>query len=316
VRRTAVAILVAIAALVPAGAAQADEPLFVDWSSLLPSFTTGYQPTSANDCVAGRPQCLKATLKEMRRRFEPLARACDHDAVFALAYLRTTETYGWAAAQDGFFADTPFVNHEDAVFARYYFEAQDAWEAGRTADVPAAWRIAFGAAADRRVSGLGNLFLGMNAHVNRDLPYVLAEIGLVAPDGSSRKPDHDRVNQFLNAVLDPLLGEVAARFDAGADDLRDPFLLGYTTSFQLLAAWREAAWRNAELLVAAGNDPIARAAVEASIETYAATTATLLRTATSYTWPFTSSAGRDRHCLASNGATAPIDYTWGAVQPW
>ena len=47
------------------------------------------------------------------------------------------------------------------------------------------------AAKGRQVTGLGNLLLGMNAHINRDLPFVLYSIGLTAPDGSSRKPDHD-----------------------------------------------------------------------------------------------------------------------------
>jgi len=90
------------------------------------------------------------------------------------------------------------------------------------------------------------VFLGMNAHVNRDLPFVLASIGLTFPDGTSRKADHDKVNQFLNDVLDPLLAEEVARFDASPDDARAPTLLGYTSSFQMLAAWRETAWRNAE----------------------------------------------------------------------
>ena len=314
-RRAAVAVLVLATLAGGAPGAAADEPTFVDWSSLLPSLTTGYEPSSENDCVAGRDACLRHTIREMERRFRPLAEACDHNAVFALAYLRTTQTYGWARDQDGFFADTPFVNHEDAVFARYYFDAFDDWEAGRRGEVPEAWRVAFDAAAGRKVNGTGNLFLGMNAHVNRDLPYVLAGIGLAFPDGSSRKADHDKVNEFLNAVLDPLLAEVGARFDPAADDARDPFLLGYTSAFQLLAAWREAAWRNAERLVQA-DSPTARALVEASIESYAATTARSIQLATGYVPLLTSSAGRDAHCLANVEAAAPIPYAWGTVDPW
>jgi hypothetical protein len=37
------------------------------------------------------------------------------------------------------------------------------------------------------VTGSGDLLLGISAHVNRDLPFVLASLGLVAPDGTSRK---------------------------------------------------------------------------------------------------------------------------------
>jgi hypothetical protein len=304
--------LVVTAGTAPAGA---DTPVFVDWTSSLPSFTDTYDPTSENDCTAGRSSCLAKTIREMQRRFKPVGLACDHRAVFGLAYLRTTQTYGWARDQQGFFADTRFVNHEDAVFARYYFDAYDAWNAGRMGDVPQAWQTAFGAAAARQVSGTGDLFLGMSAHVNRDLAFVLAAIGLTYPDGTSRKADHDKVNQFLNAVLDPLLAEESARLDAGIDDSRDPALLGYTSSFQMLAAWRETAWRNAERLVNAP-DPAARAAVAQSIEDYAAGVAQALVAAESYTPPATSTTARDQYCSTHKGAAAPIAYTFGTPSPW
>ena len=108
----------------------------------------------------------------MQRRFEPLADSCDHDSIFALTYLRTTEEYRRTIEDPTFFDDTSFVNHEDAVFARYYFDAFDAWHAGRP--TPRAWAIAFRAASDRSVPAAGNLLLGINAHVQRDLPLVLS----------------------------------------------------------------------------------------------------------------------------------------------
>ena len=295
--------------------AQAEDPTFLDWSSVLPSFTDTYDPTSENDCVAGKPNCIDKTIREMQKRFKPLGESCSHNAVFSLAYLRTTQTYKWARDQEGFFVDTPYVNHEDAVFAKYYFDAWDDWAAGRRAEVPQAWLIAFDAASDKQVSGSGSLFLGMSAHVNRDLPFVLASIGLTFPDGSSRKVDHDKVNQFLNAVINPLLAEEAARFDPGIDDARDPFLLGYTSSFQLLASWRETAWRNAERLVNAP-DAEARAEVAQSIEDYATGVAMTLKAAEGYVWPLSSSTARDSFCAANKGAAAPIAYTWGTPTPW
>ena len=109
-------------------------------------------------CADGRPECVDVTIASMRQRFESLARVCDHDCVFALAYLRTTQTYKWARDQPGFFADTAWVNHEDAVFAEYYFAARDNWAAGRREAVPEAWSIAFDAARTREVTGAGDLF--------------------------------------------------------------------------------------------------------------------------------------------------------------
>lgn len=275
-----VAALVAVASL--AGAASAEDPPFVPWSGLLPGLATQHEPTAANDCTAGRIQCVDAVIREMDRRFEPLADACDHDALFALTYLRTTEEYRRSVADGTFFEDTPFVNHQDAVFARYYFDAYDAWHRGDVAATPPAWQVAFQAADQRRVTGLGNILLGMSAHVNRDLAFVLAEIGLVQPDGSSRKADHDKVNEFLNRVMEQLLAEAAARFDPTVDDAQVPWTqLDESVMLQLLVTWREAAWRNAEALVLAPT-PAARAQVAQGIESSAAVINQGIVTATAY----------------------------------
>jgi hypothetical protein len=269
------------AALTPAASAD-DAPPFVAWSDLLPSFTTAYEPSSANDCTSGRVKCVDSVIREMTRRFDPLATACDHNAMFALTYLRTTEEYRRSATTEGFFTDPAFINHQDAVFARYYFDAWDAYRSGDLSRTPAAWQVAFRAADQRQVSGMGNLLLGMSAHVNRDLPMVLADIGLVKPDGSSRKPDHDKVNQFLNLVMEPLIDEAAARFDPTVDDTQiDGTTLDEVTMLQLLVGWREQAWRSAEALV---NAPTAeaRALVQAGIERLARIEANLIVVATSY----------------------------------
>jgi Family of unknown function (DUF5995) len=295
--------------------ARADAPVFIDWASLLPGLTDAYTPSSANDCVAGRASCIHAVIKEMRRRFEPLGRSCHHDAVFALAYLRTTQTYQWAAEQSGFFADVSWMNHYDAVFAKYYLRSHDDYVAGRRSAVPEAWRIAFDAAANRTVSGSGSLLLGMNAHVNRDLAFVLAAIGLVQPNGSSRKADHDKVNQFLNVVMEPLLLEAGARFDPHVINVRTPYGTGYTALLQLLVAWRELAWRNAELLVAAPTE-LARSLVAQEIETAAAVEARALALANGYVPLLSSSAARDAYCAAHHDTAAPMAYAFGMPVPY
>ncbi|HYO39088.1 MAG TPA: DUF5995 family protein [Nocardioidaceae bacterium] len=281
-------------ALTPAPAA-AEDPAFVDWSGQLPPIARRYEPTSSDDCVAGRESCVRKTITEMERRLAPLADACDHAAVFSLAYLRTTETYLETARTPGFYDDPGFVNHWDVTFAVAYYFAYDNWVAGHVERVPPAWRIAFQAGRERRVSGSGDLLLGISAHVNRDLPFVLAEIGLTAPDGTSRKKDHDRVNVMLNKVFAPLMEEQAARFDPTMASTRTPYQLGYTGLMQMLVAWREAAWRNAERLVGAP-DAAARDRVARSIEAQAAATAHSIVAATQYTPPLTSTADRDSYC--------------------
>jgi hypothetical protein len=136
--------------------------------------------------------------------------------------------------------------------------------------VPPAWRIAFDAADKQQITGMGNVMLGMNAHVNRDLPFVLAAIGLVKPDGTSRKPDHDRVNDFLNAVNKYLLTQASTYLDPTVDDGDVPGTsIDNSAMVQLLVGWREAAWRNAERLVAATSDA-ERASIAQQIEDNAA----------------------------------------------
>jgi hypothetical protein len=290
--------------------ARADDPPFIDWTHLLPGLTDTYVPSSANDCVAGRPHCVDAAIREMSDRFGPMGRTCQHHAVFGLAYLRTTQTFRWASNTPGFFRDPFYVNHEAAVFAKYYFNAFDNWAAGNRAQVPQAWLITFDNAQAGSLTASGNLYLGMSAHINRDLPFVLAAIGLTDPNGNSRKVDHDKVDQFLNLVTQPALYEEGARFDPTTINIVTPFGVGYTALFQLIQVWREAAWRNAELLVSAPT-PAARALVVQAIEANAATQATALALENSYLPPLLTRAPRDAFCATHNALGPPLSYAFG-----
>jgi hypothetical protein len=293
-RAWSAALAVALSVSVLAGTAAASDPLYLNWATELPALASEYDASALDDCRRGRIQCVDKVIREMTRRFDGLAAACDHDALFSLAYLRTTEEYKRAAETAGFFEDTSFVNFEDAVFARYYFEAYDAWHAGNAAATPPAWRVALRAADERAVDAGTNVLLGISAHINRDLPFVLWEIGLVKPDGTTRKTDHDRVNDFLARVL--FYSEAKARFDPSLpEDGQSP------GAINLVVAWREQAWRNAERLAAAERDPARLALVKASIEEAAHAEAIALRASGAYGL-FQSSAARDAYCAAQRGA--------------
>jgi len=165
------------------------------------------------------------------------------------------------------------------------------------------------------VTGTGDLLLAMNAHINRDLPYVLASVGLVAPDGSSRKPDYDKVEDFLAKATEPMIAEDAQRFDASMDDAHDPLDATYSLVMQVISAGRENAWRNAEALVSAPT-PEARALVEANIEREANATARALLLTQRYVPPLTSSMARQRQCAAHNGDPASMPYPFGSPSPY
>lgn len=319
--RTTVGVVVAAVpislttAAVAAAPAQADLLPYVPWSSHLAGWTDEYVPSSDNDCVAGRPSCLKGTLKEQSRIADDTASSCSHNAVFARAYLRMTQLYGFTREIPSYYQDVAYFNHVDAVFARYYTEAYDGWKSGSRSAVPQSWLVAFDTAENELVSASGDLLLGMNAHINRDLPYVMAAVGLVAPDGSSRKADYDTVEAWLYEATVPLIAELAARFDPSMDDAGDPFALSNWTLFQLVSTWRENAWRNAEALVSAPT-PAARALVEANIETTANLAAQSILASQSYLPLLQSSAARDAWCSAHKGDAPPVPYAFGYGDAW
>ena len=170
-------------------------------------------------CRVGDPTCVRFVIHEMETRFRKLARTCDHDAIFSLLYLRTTETF--LATLDSIGYDDPAsVVREDALFADYYFRAFDAFHGGG-GFVPPAWQIAFSAAQQRAVQSPGDALLGFNAHIQRDLPFVLYQLFVRGTPVSHE--DHTLVNEFLAQV--DATAEVVDRFDPTFDDNADPAAL-------------------------------------------------------------------------------------------
>ncbi len=241
---------------------------------VLPAVPVPYTPYDGPVCTDGVPQCIVEVIEEMETRLAPLAQACDHDAIFSLAYLRVTQNVK-AAADSGYFADRTWLTQLDAVFADMYFRTMDTWNAGRTADVPKAWRIALTASDDRSMTGLGDFMLNMNAHINNDFPHALATVGLTAADGGSHKPDHNAYNQRLDSLYIPVFKEEAERFDPTFDDL-DVGPLDDQGVGVIMRGWREMVWRHAENLATA-KTTVQRQLAERAIEEYAATQAAMIR---------------------------------------
>jgi hypothetical protein len=282
-------ILAATAVLCLAGtpAARAEAAPSPTW--LLPALLdspnlTGFDPTSPDACTAGRMSCLDKVIKEMTRRTAPLIASCDHNAAFALLYLRVTESIrDHIRADPALFRHPDFIIHQDHLFASMYWRAYDAWAAGQRTGIPGAWLVALDAARDRRTPALGDLYLGINAHVLADLPVLLYQLGLSDETGASRKPDHDAVNVVLRDVFEPAIREISQRLDPSVS-MADP--LPWTTLdgdalFQGLAGWREQAWREAEDLAAAPDDAT-RAAIFNGFEDAATIQAVGFREALAY----------------------------------
>jgi len=265
--------------------------------ALLAAFPSPYRPYTGPICQSGAPQCIVDVIAEMEQRLAPLATSCDHDAIFALAYLRVTQNVK-NAADNGYFADRAWLTRIDAVFAEMYFDTMDAWHGGDKKSVPHAWRIALTASDTRAMSAIGDFMLNMNAHINNDFPYVLEQVGLTDAQGRTHKPDHNAYNQRLDSLYHPVFDEMAARFD----DNFNKFDLGPVDELvvsTIMRGWREMVWRHAEALAATRKNALLRPVVEHEIEEYAAAQAELIKLVPIFL--AASSPKRDAFCATHHG---------------
>jgi hypothetical protein len=254
------------AATTPAGASQDPNP---PWPQLLPPrpLTDRTQPGPVWRCHKATVRCFAGTIRRMKklqRRF-----GCDHRAVFATTYLLLTEQMRKTIRRHPhYFHDLRWLIYEDTVFANYYFRVVDMYSRGKP--VPQAWKIAFDTAKTGDANAGQDMLLGINAHVQRDMPFVLATVGLRTKRGVSRKPDHDVVNQILSDAYEPIVEAIGRRYDSlvtitnASWNPLDDFL-----GLETVKAWREGVWRNAERLLAAKTAAERRQVVD-SIEANAA----------------------------------------------
>jgi hypothetical protein len=110
------------------------------------------------------------------------------------------------------------------------------------------------------------VLLFSNAHVQHDLPYALAEMGLRTRNGASRKHDHDGVNAINSRVFDPIQDFIAANYDESFTWMDMKPLPADEQALEALKSWREGAWRNAERILNA-RTPEERAQIDEQIRT-------------------------------------------------
>ena len=142
------------------------------------------------------------TVDDLIARMVALLAALDADGdpgrFFLGTYLRITRAVR-SALDDELFEDPAWVQTWDVDFAGLYL---DALEASRRdpATAPAPWRRAFGAAPTLRPEG--HVLLGVNAHINFDLPQSLVRVipteEFADPAALARRQrDHERIDGVL-----------------------------------------------------------------------------------------------------------------------
>jgi hypothetical protein len=137
-------------------------------------------------------------LVRMERLLGELERDGSPARFFLGTYLRTTRAVG-EAIRSGVFEDPAWVERWDVEFAGRYLDALDAHRRD-PASAPPTWRRAF--AADPALPPEAHVLLGMNAHINVDLPQALVAV-IPAEDFtdsallSRRRRDHERIDRIL-----------------------------------------------------------------------------------------------------------------------
>lgn len=193
---------------------------------------------------------IDGVVAAMQDRQDRLSPEQGHLREFLGTYQRTTIAVG-KAVRDGVFEDGPWVEDWDVAFADLYLDALDADLGGGR--VPRPWRLAFEAPPD--LKPLQHVLLGINAHINYDLPQALLA---VISDEDFRDPtildrrrrDHERIDGVLSgrvAAEDQELASVSAR--SLLDRLLTP--LNQRASRRFLREARQKVWHNTAELQAA-----------------------------------------------------------------
>lgn len=294
IKFTLMSLTIAAASLLPAQAQTIDP---APWTSLLLPAPFGYTPGASTFCPDGATSCVDSTIAQLQTQLTPLVDNCDHKLAFNFFYVRISQAYRNVINNPDYFQNTAYVNRLAALWGGYYLKQYAAWKNHDLANVSPAWQMAFSAADNKQLSALGDTLLAVNAHILGDEPNALDQLGLVYPDGSSAKPDFNLDNVWLYDAYPAIWNEGARRFDPYMNQpvriSQPPFDL---LSYQLIAAWREQAWRFAEQLklAEASHDPIAYQAVRTAITLQTQANAVLIIAATTITpWQ---AAARDAYC--------------------
>lgn len=142
---------------------------------------------------------LASTIEELRAAALAATDASGH---FPAMYAHVTERIG-AAAASGRFADADRMESFARAFAGWYTRTIPG-EQGTRAGVPKCWQASYDVADDAELMIVQHLLLGINAHVNHDLPQVVVELAGGAPIESLRA-DFDAVNDVLAETLPAVL---------------------------------------------------------------------------------------------------------------
>ncbi len=187
---------------------------------------------------------LAANLAELERTLQ--ARG-DRRAIFATAYVIACRELR-RSIDAGQFEDAAWVTQCALGFANLYRQALASYEDGDIQSLPKSWRLAFDTAVNGAASATQDLLLGINAHINYDIPVALSAVR-IDPNRPARRRDFTTLS---------------GAFSRAAEQMREGISQVYPFYFRWvervlsrpeqgralagLMEWRDAAWEAAALL--------------------------------------------------------------------
>jgi hypothetical protein len=210
---------------------------------------------------------IEELIDRMAALLESLKTSGDQRQYFHATYQRTTIAVAEKLKRGGF-TDPEWVERWDVVFADLYLDALEAALAGREPTRP--WAIAFGVPAG--LPAFRHVLLGMNAHINFDLPQAL--VAVITDEQFDDPALLDRREADHKAIDTVLASRVAAEDDelteiSGPGTLPDRLLRPFNrlATQRFLREAREKVWANAIALSRARRQgPDAYATVLAQLE--------------------------------------------------
>lgn len=167
-------------------------------------------------------------------------------------YLEVTQAVQARVAASGF-GDPQWIAALDVRFARFYFAAvQGALAAAPLAGAgaPGCWQALFAVRNQTPIARIQFALAGMNAHINHDLPDAVVDMyqatGAEPQHGTTQYDDFTALNATLDSLIQTAKQTLHVRLLGGA--LPPVSRLEDTLAAWDVAAAREAAWNNAELL--------------------------------------------------------------------
>jgi len=225
--------------------------------------------TESGRAVEERDSAVVVRMQQLVHRWED---ASDRRAIFLTCYMMMTENMQSAIERQEF-RDCEWVDRLLNHFAGYYFVALAAYDRDPSS-APLVWQLAHEAARDGDSMALQQLMLGVNAHINYDLVFALADV--LGPEWDGLSEEQRRIRYADFCFVNDIIGRT---IDAVQDQVLEPAMpvmelvdrlfgsLDERLISRIITDWRESVWEHAaRLLETADADERARLALQVEEE--------------------------------------------------